>query len=105
MSTRYTLTFPSGNIMRVKKEGWVYVAQLKDFEGKPVSALTLSMVDATGGDQMKITHTKIFFSAEVDKFSKSYFFLFQYNTIQYKHGHFILVLFVKPCAQIRLHKS
>lgn len=54
-----------GNIMRVKKEGWVYVAQLKDFEGKPVSALTLSMVDATGGDQMKITHTKIFFSAEV----------------------------------------
>ena len=77
MSTRYTLTFPSGNIMRVKKEGWVYVAQLKDFEGKPVSALTLSMVDATGGDQMKITHTKIFFSAEVDKFSKSYFFLFQ----------------------------
>ena len=54
----------SDKVPWVDPEAWNFVARQRNATGKPVTNLTIGIVDSSGGDQMKMTHTRTFFSKE-----------------------------------------
>ena len=54
----------AGKIPNINPEGWRSVAQLTDILGKPMTNLTVLIVDSSGADQMLFTQTLAFFSMQ-----------------------------------------
>ena len=54
----------AGKIPNINPEGWRSVAQLTDIFGKPMTNLTVLIVDSSGADQMSFTQTLTFFSMQ-----------------------------------------
>ena len=54
----------AGKIPNINPEGWRSVAQLTDIFGKPMTNLTVLIVDSSGADQMSFTQTFTFFSMQ-----------------------------------------
>ena len=57
----YKNSVVAGKIPNINPEGWRSVAQLADILGKPMTNLTVLIVDSSGADQMSFTQTLTFF--------------------------------------------